>query len=43
MQFNVTRRGVLLAGAASMLGTPAFAQGKPITIIVPYSPGGKIA
>lgn len=40
MQFNVTRRGVLLAGAASMLGAPAFAQGKPITIIVPYSPGG---
>jgi len=40
MQVNTLRRNILLAGAVSALGTPAFAQGKPITVIVPYSPGG---
>ena len=40
MPIDNVRRHMLLAGAASVLGAPAFAQGKPITIIVPYSPGG---
>jgi len=40
MQVNTIRRNILMTGAASLLGHPTFAQGKPITIIVPYSPGG---
>lgn len=40
MQFNTIRRSILLAGAACVLGTSAVAQNKPITIIVPYAPGG---
>jgi hypothetical protein len=35
MPIDNVRRHMLLAGAASVLGAPAFAQGKPITIIVP--------
>lgn len=40
MQFNTIRRSILLAGAACAFGTSAVAQNKPITIIVPYAPGG---
>ncbi|MDM0118149.1 tripartite tricarboxylate transporter substrate binding protein [Variovorax sp. J22R133] len=41
MQFVPTRRATLaLVGAACLLGTSAFAQNKPITVIVPYAPGG---
>ena len=39
MKFNSTRRALVLAGAAGLFGTSALAQ-KPITIIVPYAPGG---
>jgi tripartite-type tricarboxylate transporter receptor subunit TctC len=39
MKFSSTRRALVLAGAAGLLCTSALAQ-KPITIIVPYSPGG---
>lgn len=40
MKFNTTRRAWLLASTACLLTGPALAQKKPITIIVPYSPGG---
>ncbi|MDM0050000.1 tripartite tricarboxylate transporter substrate binding protein [Variovorax sp. J22R115] len=40
MQFNRIRRAVLVAGVATLLSTPVLAQNKPITIIVPYAPGG---
>lgn len=40
MPFNRIRRAVLAAGVASLLSTPVLAQNKPITIIVPYAPGG---
>jgi len=40
MQFHTTRRAFLAAGTACAFGGSALAQGKPITIIVPYSPGG---
>ncbi|RAR79707.1 tripartite-type tricarboxylate transporter receptor subunit TctC [Paracidovorax anthurii] len=39
MRFQPIRRGLLLASAACLVGTAAWAQ-KPITIIVPYAPGG---
>ena len=40
MKANPIRRAFLIAGAASLLATNALAQNKPITIIVPYAPGG---
>lgn len=40
MNLRSTRRALLIASAASLLGTPVLAQNKPITIIVPYAPGG---
>jgi tripartite-type tricarboxylate transporter receptor subunit TctC len=41
MQFIQSRRAALtLISAACLLGTSAFAQNKPITIIVPYAAGG---
>src|SRR6218665_4213124 len=40
MHFPLSRRSLLLAGAASALSNGAQAQGKPITIVVPYAPGG---
>ncbi|MDM0110196.1 tripartite tricarboxylate transporter substrate binding protein [Variovorax sp. J22R24] len=40
MQYNRIRRAVLVAGVATLLSTPVLAQNKPITIIVPYAPGG---
>ncbi|WP_026437641.1 tripartite tricarboxylate transporter substrate binding protein [Acidovorax sp. JHL-9] len=39
MPFNTLRRAIVLAGAASLFSACAFAQ-KPVTIIVPYAPGG---
>jgi len=40
MPLHTTRRSLLLAGCACAFGAPALAQGRPISIIVPYSPGG---
>ena len=41
MPINSIRRATLaFASAACLLSTSAFAQNKPITIIVPYAPGG---
>jgi len=44
MQFLTSRRSLILAAAAaaaaSACGAPVFAQGRPVTIIVPYAPGG---
>ncbi|WP_076997502.1 tripartite tricarboxylate transporter substrate binding protein [Variovorax sp. KK3] len=39
MRIDLVRRSLAIAGAALLFGSPAFAQ-KPITIIVPYAPGG---
>jgi tripartite-type tricarboxylate transporter receptor subunit TctC len=39
MTFNAVRRAFVLAGTASLFCNSALAQ-KPITIIVPYAPGG---
>ena len=39
MTFPIARRAIFLAGAACLLAGSAFAQ-KPVTIIVPYAPGG---
>ena len=39
MTFNAARRAFVLTGAACLFGNSALAQ-KPITIIVPYAPGG---
>ncbi|SCK25523.1 Tripartite-type tricarboxylate transporter, receptor component TctC [Variovorax sp. HW608] len=39
MTFNAARRAFVLAGAASLICNAALAQ-KPVTIIVPYAPGG---
>jgi tripartite-type tricarboxylate transporter receptor subunit TctC len=40
MEFTSTRRAFTLAAAATLLNSTAFAQGKPITIVVPFSAGG---
>jgi tripartite-type tricarboxylate transporter receptor subunit TctC len=40
MNIPLTRRSFTIATAASMLGTGSLAQGKPVTIVVPFSPGG---
>ncbi|MDM0056706.1 tripartite tricarboxylate transporter substrate binding protein [Variovorax fucosicus] len=39
MKFSSIRRALVLAGAAGLFSASALAQ-KPITIIVPYAPGG---
>jgi tripartite-type tricarboxylate transporter receptor subunit TctC len=39
MKFSSIRRALVLAGTAGLFSASALAQ-KPITIIVPYSPGG---
>ncbi|MEJ8815670.1 tripartite tricarboxylate transporter substrate binding protein [Variovorax ureilyticus] len=39
MKFSSLRRAIVLAGAACALSASALAQ-RPITIIVPYAPGG---
>jgi len=39
MKFHTIRRAIVLAGAAYLFSASALAQ-KPITIIVPYAPGG---
>ncbi|MGZ5182942.1 MAG: Bug family tripartite tricarboxylate transporter substrate binding protein, partial [Ramlibacter sp.] len=36
------RRHVLLSGVAAVAAVPAFAQSRPIRLIVPYAPGGPI-
>jgi tripartite-type tricarboxylate transporter receptor subunit TctC len=40
MHPRLSRRTLMLAGASCLAGRPALAQGKPVTIVVPYSPGG---
>src|SRR5215470_216384 len=35
----ISRRG-LLAGAAALAATPAWAQGSTMTLVVPFPPGG---
>lgn len=39
---NNRRRALTLAALASPLALPAWAQGKPIRLIVPYPPGGPL-
>ena len=39
MNFSSVRRALAIAGAAVLVSTSALAQ-KPITVIVPYAPGG---
>ncbi|QFZ85180.1 tripartite tricarboxylate transporter substrate binding protein [Variovorax paradoxus] len=39
MKFRTIRRAIILTGAACLFSASALAQ-KPITIIVPYAPGG---
>ncbi|SIT14036.1 tripartite tricarboxylate transporter substrate binding protein [Achromobacter sp. MFA1 R4] len=38
--FKLTRRGFIAAGTLMMLARPLRAAAKPVTLIVPYAPGG---
>ncbi|TSD57017.1 tripartite tricarboxylate transporter substrate binding protein [Variovorax sp. KBS0712] len=40
MKANMTRRSLMLVGTACLFANSALAQNRPITIIVPYAPGG---
>ncbi|MCR0985623.1 tripartite tricarboxylate transporter substrate binding protein [Roseomonas populi] len=39
MMRSLSRRAVLGAAGAALVGRPALAQARPVTVVVPYSPG----